>query len=128
MKPESIFVGNIMQRTEYETGVGGPITSKSEVRCWTVKENAILYRTENGLYVDLDSLKKKSDFKKADKVTPDNRLGSIEIKNGIQVMPSFPLSEVDNIFTAYGVFVDSESLRDYQSLQEENNISAGRKK
>lgn len=129
---ESLYVGNIMQRTWFEEEVTGINKVRGNIKCWIKKENAILYKTKNGGYVDLDDLQKKSDCKKVDSV---NISDTDEItKNGIIIMPAVALSDVENVTKSWGmdgtlgIFVDSESLISCQECKNNEDVTSVNKR
>lgn len=113
MNRNLVFTGTVMQRTWFETEVIGPSTVKGQTYCWVKKENVQLYKTKNGFYVDLDSLNKNRDFKKADKIVERTQtIGSFWTGKRIEVMPAVPLSDINNGEASfYGIFVDEDSLQ-----------------
>lgn len=113
MEKDFIFTGTIMQRTWFETNVVGPDTVRGKTVCWIRKEHALLYKTKNGFYVDLDSLNKRGDFKKADKIVERTQtIGSFWTGKRIEVMPAVPFSDINNGEASfYGIFVDEDSLQ-----------------
>lgn len=116
MKNENrIYTGNIMVRTWVEDEVIGPNTVDGHITCSKIKENAYLYKTKNGGYVDLEDVLNKSDYRKVDKVEVGD--SSVSSKNGITIMPAVALSKVEEATKSHGsdgtlgVFVDLESLQ-----------------
>lgn len=115
IKNAVFYVGNIMQRTLNETSCNAfTMVVKSEISCFILKENAILYKTKNGGFVDVDNLSKKSDYKKVNKVAIKDRFE--KTNNGIAIMPTVAISDAAKQTTSWGMdgtlglFVDSESL------------------
>ena len=126
MKEQSLYVGNIMQRTWYENEQKELYpAAEGNYMMFVKKEKAVLYKTKNGVYVDIDDLLKKADFRKVDKVEILDKAESS--KNGITIMPAVALSEVGNETKSWGLdgtlgtFVDSESLTPYNELEKEEN-------
>ena len=116
MKNENrIYTGNIMVRTYVEDEVIGPNKVDGHITCSKIKENAYLYKTTNGGYVDLEDVLKKSDYRKVDKVEIGD--SSVFSKNGITIMPAVALSKAEESTKSHGsdgtlgLFVDLESLQ-----------------
>jgi len=136
---QKLFVGNIMQRTMFEDHVIGPMTVSSYTNCWVIKRNALLYKTKNGGYVDIDVLNLDGLFaplktKIVDKVEIETC--SKETSNGLTVMPAVSLSDVSNPTKEYesggvlGLFVDADSLVPYIEFRnnQTKDVGAGRSK
>lgn len=82
---DKLYIGNIMQSDIYENNTMNP-----NINCWTIKEDAVLYRTHNDGFVDIDELNLNSFFiskriKLIEKVEIDKT--EKETKNGLTVMP-----------------------------------------
>lgn len=115
---DSIFIGNVIQRIYRETGNTGDICH-GKTKYIIKKENAILYRSKNGLYADLEELNKFNDIKKIDKIVDDQiTVGAFITKSGIRVMRGLPLSQAENIPIAKEFFVDSNSLKPYKEFKD----------
>ena len=124
---EQLYVGNIMQRTWHEISSNG-VKAKGEIKCNLIEENAILYKKKNGGYVYLENLRKKSDYKKVDKV---EILDCYQpSKNNIVVMPAVALSEASNPTETWGsdgtlgLFIDSDTLKSYNSLKNNEDVTS----
>ena len=113
---DNLFIGNIVQRTWEETESDG-ITATGKVNDYILKQDAILYKTKNGGYVNVVDLLKKRDFKSVDKIVLD--YGARYNKKGILVMPAASFSqaieETKNTGrdSTLGVFVNSDTLKPY---------------
>ncbi len=131
---EKLFVGNIMQRTVFEDDITGPMSVSTHTSCWVIKENAVLYKTKNGGYVDVDVLNLDGLFAPLKVHAVDKVEVETSQKNtpsGLTVMPAVSLNDVSKPTKEYagegvlGKFVDADSLVSYiefrnnQSRQEE---------
>lgn len=120
MNMDNLFVGNIVQRTWQETKSDG-IKASGKIYSLILKENAILYKTQNGGYVDIEDLNKKRYYKSVDKVVLE--YGAESSKKGILVMPAASLSkareetEKNGFDGTLGIFVDLDSLKSYNSYE-----------
>lgn len=123
-----LFIGNIMQRTEFE-GKRGPCSSETITKSWMRKENAVLYKTKNNGYVDVSSLNLGSigsilKIRKIEKVAIDHT--SKEISSDLVVMPAISLNIVSKPTKEYGIdgvlgqFVDINTLRPYVMSEEKD--------
>ena len=122
---DNLFVGNIVQRTWKEVK-GSGIKATGKIINYRLKENTILYKTQNGGYVDIENLDKKRDYNSVEKVVLED--GAENSKKGILVMPAASLSkaieetEKQGTDGVLGIFVDLDSLKSYNSYENEKNI------
>lgn len=134
---DKLFVGNIMQRTIFEDRVVGPMIVSTNINCWVVKENAVLYKTKNGGYVDIDVLNLEGLFaplkvRAVDKIEVEK--DSKKTSSGLTVMPAVSLSDVSKPTTenghdgVLGQFVDADSLVSYIDFRnnQSKEIETGR--
>lgn len=121
---DNLFTGNIVQRTWEETRAYGSIV-EGEVFNYILKENAILYKTKNGGYVDIESLNKNRDYRSVDKVTLE--YGATKSKKGIWVMPAASFSAAieetkrTRRDSTLGIFVDLDTLKPYNTYENTEN-------
>lgn len=87
MNKDSIYVGNIVQRIKYKEN------ANEIIECTILKENAVLYKNNDGLFVDIEEVKFN--------------------KNKVVFMRDYPISDLDYNKSLYGLFIDSESLINY---------------
>lgn len=116
---DRLFVGNIIQRTLIEDRVVGPMVLSMITDCSVVKKNAVLYKTKNGGYVDIDVLNLEGLFaplkiRQVDKI--ELKKGSKETSNGLKVMPAVSLSEENGHDEVLGQFVDADTLVSYNDF------------
>ena len=136
---DKLFVGSIMQRTVFEGEVVGPNITRDDIKCWLVKENAVLYKTKNGGYVDIDSLNLDGLFaplkiRAVDKVEVETY--QQDTPNGLTVMPAVSLDKVSSPTKenghdgVLGQFVDADSLVSYVEFRNNQSkiVKTGRSK
>lgn len=123
MSINNLYIGNIMQRSWYEEYSTGGFVVSGRMVCTTKKEKAILYKTKNGGYVHLNNLKRKSDFRKVDKIEITDC--EKQTRNGIIVMPAIALSDINKPSPEgiLGNFVDSKTLQEYSGENPNTSIS-----
>ena len=85
-----------------------------------------MYKTSNGGYVDVESLNKKRNIKRVEKVKLSP--GSVNYARGeILVLPAASLSRAEEEGT-YGMFVDLDSLKPYIGNEYDNIITSENKR
>ena len=123
---DKLFVGNIMQRTLFENRVVGPLTVEAAPVCRVIKKNAILYKTKNGGFVDIDKLNLDGLFaplkiKNIDQIEIET--SSKKNKDGLTIMPAIFLDDVrkptkeNGCDGVLGDFVDAYSLISYTKFK-----------
>ena len=124
---DRLFVGNIIQRTFVD--INNDESSNNFTNPWffIYKENAVLFKTKNGAYIDIDGLNLPFilalvKINSLDKIKPHEN-ASYELNN-ITIMPSFPSINKDFI---YGRFVDESSLILYNDFIKEQSKQKSKK-
>lgn len=90
---DKLYIGNIMQRNTFKNN-----TMNSNINCWTIKEDAVLYRTQNDGFVDIDELDLNGLFlSKRIKIIEKVEINRTEkqAKNGLTVMPVIFPDEIE---------------------------------
>lgn len=107
---DSIYEGKIMQRVLTKKSCNG-IACQGTIETRVIKENAPLYKTTNGYFVDLAELRKNSDFRGVNKINLKEN-NCTEYKKRICIMPAIFAEniEADNIM---GNFVLADTLKPY---------------
>jgi len=121
---EKIFIGNIMhQTTDMNVSYRGVKSVDEGIQLWYAKSDAVLYQTEDGRFIDVEELLKRPKNKTADKIERKAEKAQ-KTKKGLVTLPSMPKDD-NNDFE--GFFVDSNSLRPYNEIQNENETSKARR-
>lgn len=118
---DRLYVGNIMQRTLIETGSHGFNEFKGNDFLFLRKENAVLFKTSSGVFVEADKIKLNGLFSNL-KIKSLDKLEAKDLSYDFGDITVMPASDLNNQFI-YGWFVDKNTLVPYNEFMQNNQSS-----
>ena len=98
---DSLYIGDVFCKQVVEKDRDGVYEAK--VRCWKYKEHAVLYKLDNGLFIDLDDM------------TPEGDL--VPSSFDFLSMEALPLCELKTRVTKPGHYINDNSLISYLEIK-----------
>ena len=115
---EKLFIGNIMHRTSDKLiSYHGLQSLHDGIKNWYVKENAVLYRTKDNKFIDVEEIFNNPIKKRINKLEKT-------MDKEYHKCTALPVISLSNLRSSEeigysGVFVDSDSLKSFSELQKE---------